>query len=127
VPTEENLRAEEGWVDMRVQFLIDARRAGAEDLVVGRTVLPPGARHERHLHPNCDEFLVVLSGRGEVHTNTGRERSMAGDVIYTPRGNWHGFDNTSDEDVLLLWGWSGAGSLEAAGYVLPGPEDVFHD
>ena len=112
---------------MQVQFLIDSRRAGAEDLVVGRTVLPPGARHERHLHPNCDEFLVVLSGRGEVHTNTGREYSMAGDVIYTPRGNWHGFDNTSDEDVLLLWGWSGAGSLEAAGYVLPGPEDVFQD
>jgi hypothetical protein len=32
---------------------------------------------------------------------------------------WHGFDNTSGEDVLLLWGWSGAGSLDAAGYELP--------
>ena len=58
---------------MQVQFLIDAREAGSEQLVVGRTVLPPGARHEKHAHPNCDEFLVVMSGRGEIYTATGRE------------------------------------------------------
>jgi 2-keto-4-pentenoate hydratase len=118
VPLEQGLREDEGWVNMQVQFLIGEHNAGARDLVVGRTVLTPGARHERHLHPNCDEFLVVLSGHGEIYTNTGREPSQAGDVIYTPRGNWHGFDNTSDEDVLLFWGWSGAGSLEAAGYAI---------
>jgi 2-keto-4-pentenoate hydratase len=118
VPLEQGLREDEGWVNMQVQFLIDEAGAGARDLVVGRTVLTPGARHERHLHPNCDEFLVVLSGHGEIYTNTGREPSRAGDVIYTPRGNWHGFDNTSGEDVLLFWGWSGAGSLEAAGYAI---------
>jgi quercetin dioxygenase-like cupin family protein len=112
---------------MQVQFLIAEQNAGASDLVVGRTVLPPGARHERHLHPNCDEFLVVLSGEGEIYTNTGREASKAGDVIYTPRGNWHGFDNTSGEDVLLFWGWSGAGSLEKAGYAIPSEDDEFDE
>jgi quercetin dioxygenase-like cupin family protein len=127
VPLEQDLREDEGWVRMQVQFLIDARTAGAENLVVGRTVLPPGARHERHRHPHCDEFLVVLSGSGEIYTNRGREPSRAGDVVYTPGGNWHGFDNTSDEDVLLIWGWSGAGSLEAAGYEIPGPGDEFDE
>ena len=127
VPLEQGLREDEGWVDMRVQFLIDARAAGSDQLVVGRTVLKPGARHERHLHPNCDEFLVVMSGRGEIHTNTGREPSKAGDVIFTPRGNWHGFDNTGDEDVLLIWGWSGAGSLEAAGYAIPDADQEFDE
>lgn len=122
VPLEPGLRRDQGWVDMRVQFLIDERRGGAEHLVVGKTVLPPGARHERHAHPGADEFLVVLSGRGEVYTNTGREPSRAGDVIYTPRGNWHGFDNTSQDDVVLLWGWSGAGSLDRAGYAVPEPD-----
>ena len=114
VPLEQGLRADEGWIDMRVQFLIRA-----DALVLGRTVLPPRGRHERHRHPHADEFLLVMSGRGEIYTNEGREPSQAGDVIYTPRGNWHGFDNTGDEDVLLIWGWSGAGSLEAAGYELP--------
>jgi quercetin dioxygenase-like cupin family protein len=104
---------------MQVQFLIDERTAGSRSLVVGRTVLPPGARHERHRHPNCNEFLVVMSGRGEVYTNEGTEPSEAGDVIFTPAGNWHGFNNNGDEDVLLIWGWEGAGSLAAAGYELP--------
>ena len=125
VPLEPGLRADEGWIDMQVQFLIDKRVAGSDDLVVGRTVLPPGARHDRHLHPNCDEFLVVVAGQGEIYTNTGREPSKAGDVIYTPRGNWHGFDNTGDTDVLLIWGWSGAGSLEDAGYATPSHDAVF--
>jgi quercetin dioxygenase-like cupin family protein len=119
VPLEAGLREEDGWVDMQVQFLIDERRAGTPELVVGRTVLPPGARHERHRHPNCDEFLVVVSGSGEIYTDEGREPASAGDVVHTPAGHWHGFDNTSDEDALLIWGWRGAGSLEAAGYELP--------
>jgi quercetin dioxygenase-like cupin family protein len=127
VPLEQGLREADGWVEMQVQFLIDAGAAASDRLVVGRTILKPGARHERHLHPNCDEFLVVLSGSGEVHTNTGREPSKAGDVIFTPRGNWHGFDNTGDEDVLLIWGWSGAGSLEAAGYAIPGADEAFDE
>jgi quercetin dioxygenase-like cupin family protein len=113
------LRPDDGWVDMQVQFLIDEASASSTGLVVGRTVIPPGGRHDRHLHPNADEFLVVLSGSGEIYTDEGREPATEGDVVFTPRGHWHGFDNTSDEDALLLWGWSGAGSLEAAGYVLP--------
>ena len=119
VPTEKGLRRDEGWVDMHVQFLIDERTAGSEQLVVGRTVLPPGARHERHAHTHADEFLVVMSGRGLVYTDTGEESSGSGDVIFTPAGHIHGFNNTSDEEVLLIWGWSGAGSLDAAGYELP--------
>jgi quercetin dioxygenase-like cupin family protein len=122
VPLAGGLREDEGWVDMQVQFLIDECSAGSSELVVGRTVLPPGARHERHRHPHCDEFLVVLAGRGEIYTDRDREAATEGDVVFTPAGHWHGFDNTSDEEVLLLWGWRGAGSLEAAGYELPGDE-----
>jgi quercetin dioxygenase-like cupin family protein len=119
VPLEQGLREDEGWVDMRVQFLIDEKTAGSSELVVGRTVLKPGARHERHRHPGCDEFLVVMSGRGEIYLDEGEAESRAGDVVFTPAGHWHGFNNTGDEDVLLIWGWRGAGSLEAAGYELP--------
>jgi quercetin dioxygenase-like cupin family protein len=122
VPLARGLREDEGWVDMRVQFLIDAAGAGSENLVVGRTVLPAGARHERHLHPNADEFLVVLRGSGEIYTDEGEEPAGEGDVVFTPRGHWHGFNNTTEDEVLLFWGWSGAGSLEAAGYELPGDE-----
>ena len=115
VPKVEGLPREDGWVDMQVQFLIDKKSAGA-DHVVGWTVLKPGARHENHRHHNCDEFFIVLKGHGHIYTDGGEKPSGEGDVIYSPRGCWHGFNNTSTEDVILVWGWMGAGSIEASGY-----------
>jgi mannose-6-phosphate isomerase-like protein (cupin superfamily) len=116
VPKVAGLNAKDGWVDMQVQFLINAQNAGSDKLLVGWTVLPPGAQHDRHRHFHCDEFWIVVKGRGVMYLEDGTEKpSCEGDVVYTPRGHWHGFKNTSDEDVVLVWGWSGAGSLEAAG------------
>ena len=115
VPKVEGLKRDDGWVDMQVQFLIDKKSAGA-DHVVGWTVLKPGARHENHRHHHCDEFFIVIKGRGAVYTATGESPSREGDVVYSPRGCWHGFNNTSSEDVVLVWGWMDAGSIEASGY-----------
>jgi hypothetical protein len=44
-------------------------------------------------------------------------------VVYSPRGCPRGFKNTSDEDVVLVWGWNGAGSLEASGYEVVADND----
>lgn len=116
VPEVGGLSADEGWVNMHVQFLIDHPSAGSDRFLLGWTVLPPGARHERHRHSHADEFFIVLAGSGQVYTDDGVQPAGEGDVIFTPRTHWHGFNNTSDGDVVLVWGWSGAGSLEAAGY-----------
>jgi mannose-6-phosphate isomerase-like protein (cupin superfamily) len=118
VPVVSGLRSSEGWVDMQVQFLIDKATAETDGMLLGWTVLPPGARHDRHLHEHADEFWIVLSGRGKMYTDDGVRDSGEGDVMFTPRGRWHGFHNDSDEDVVLVWGWSGAGSLEDSGYVV---------
>jgi len=118
VPKVEGLKRDDGWIDMQVQFLIDKKSAGADN-VVGWTVLKPGASHERHLHRNCDEFFIVLKGQGHIITDKGLEPSVEGDVVYSPRGVWHGFNNTSNEEVVLVWGWMGAGSIEASGYENP--------
>ena len=106
VPIVGGLREDEGWIDMRVQFLLDSVQTGADDFLLGWTILPPGARHDRHLHRNADEFFVVLRGVGHIYTDDGTEAASEGD----------GFDNTGDDDVVLVWGWNGAGSLEASGY-----------
>jgi mannose-6-phosphate isomerase-like protein (cupin superfamily) len=66
VPKVGGLKRRDGWVDMQVQFLIDKKSAGA-DHVVGWTVLRPGARHENHRHHNCDEFFIVLKGKGHIY------------------------------------------------------------
>lgn len=97
VPTVTGLRSNEGWVDMQVQFLLDKATAGTDGMLLGWTVLPPGARHDRHLHEHADEFWIVLSGHGKMNTDDGVRDSSVGDVVYTTRGEGHGFHNDSDE------------------------------
>lgn len=116
IPLVGGLREDEGWVDMQVQFLIDKTNVGTDDFLLGWTVLPVGARHDRHLHRNADEFFVVLEGSGQIYMDEGTAPATKGDVIWTPRGQHHGFDNTGEEDVVLVWGWNGCGSLEDSGY-----------
>jgi quercetin dioxygenase-like cupin family protein len=114
-PTVQDFRRDDGWVDAQVQFLIDKKTVDA-DHTIGRTVLKPGARHENHRLRNCDSFFIVLQGHGMIYTEHGDIPSAEGDVVYAPRGSWHGFSNTSDEDVVLVWGWMGVGSIEDSGY-----------
>lgn len=85
---------------MQVRFLIDQKSTGDKKLVVGWTVLPPGAKHDRHRHHNCDEFFIVVKGRGMSYTADGKGEEPAGegDVVYSPRGAWHGFNNASSEE-----------------------------
>ena len=117
VPKVGGLKEEDGWVDMQVQFLIDKASNGSEDFLLGWTVLPPGAMHDRHRHFHVDEFWIVISGEGVMYEHDGGEKtSKKGDIVFTPRNQWHGFKNTSDKDVVLVWGWIGKGSLEDSGY-----------
>jgi mannose-6-phosphate isomerase-like protein (cupin superfamily) len=99
---------------MQVRFLLDQVSTGADQLLAW-TLLKPGARYARHRHRNCDEFMIVLKGRGHIDCETGEAPAGEGDVLYWPRGAWHGFNNSSNADVVLIWGWVGAGSVEASG------------
>lgn len=117
-PIAGNLTPDEGWVNMRVQFLIDQAQAGAEKMVAGRTVLPPGgASHEWHRHPNAEEFVYVVRGEGVVLNDDEEVPVRAGHIVFHPANTWHGIRNTSDtEEIELIWAWAGAGSKATAGY-----------
>jgi hypothetical protein len=53
---------------------------------------------------------IVIDGDGEIPV-------VAGDVVHTRRGQWHGFINTSDsEDAEMIWLSAGAASRDTAGY-----------
>ncbi len=115
VPKVSGPEREDGWLDAQLQVLIDKPTADA-DHTLGWTVLKPGGRHQPHRLRHCDAFLLVLKGRGHVYSDLGEEPAVEGDVVYAPRGAWHGFHNTSNDDVILIWGWMGAGSFEDSGY-----------
>lgn len=113
----EGLSADEGWIDMKVQFLITEDNAGSQEVVFGRTVFAPGSRHDWHRHENAEEIQYLVSGEGIVLDGDEEIPVKAGDIVHTKKGEWHGFRNTSEsEDAVVIWLWAGAGSRDAAGY-----------
>lgn len=122
VTPDSSLSAEDGWIDMEVRWLITDETVGARQTVVGRTVLRPGAKHDIHRHPHAEEWEYVLSGNAIKHIGDQSVPLRAGDIVFVPADVDHGLENASDtEPVVTIWGYSGASSLEAAGYVLPKP------
>ena len=113
VPTVEGLKRDDGWVDMQVQFLIDKKWPAPTTSSAGPCSL--GARHENHRHHNCDESSSCPGHAHHTEAGESAVRRRRRDLS-SSRGCWHGFNNTSAEDVVLVWGWMDAGSIEASGY-----------
>ena len=120
VDPDTGLTAEDGWVDMEVRWLISDKTVGSKQTVVGRTILKPGSKHDIHRHPHAEEWEYVLSGSAIKHIGDETVHLAAGDIVFVPADVDHGLENASDsENVVTIWGYSGASSLEQAGYILP--------
>jgi oxalate decarboxylase/phosphoglucose isomerase-like protein (cupin superfamily) len=115
--TDGALRAEDGWVDMDVRWLFTRDTVGTEHSVFGITVFPPGAKHDIHRHPNAEEWEYLVSGHGIARVGDADVELGPGEVVFVPRNDYHGFENTGDEPVFMLWGYAGAASLDEAGYI----------
>lgn len=116
VPEDLEAASRAGWEGLRVWWLVDGPSAGSEQLVVNTTVFPPRKWHELHRHPNAEEALYIVSGSG-LHLSEGeRVRQRAGEVVYIPRDEWHGFANDTDEPAVVLAVFGGAASYAEAGY-----------
>lgn len=122
IPIDESLAAGDGWHELKVRWLVNRETMGSESTVVGLSIFPPGAKHDLHRHPNAEEWEYVISGRGIKHSGGKDVEISAGDVVFTPRDQYHGVCNTSDETLTTIWGYSAA-SLEEAGYVRPEDDD----
>lgn len=85
---------------------------GAEQFSTGVVVIEPGEGHLRHTHPDSEEVIYFLEGRG-VQTIADEEREVsAGDTVYIPAGVEHSTENTSWDPLRFL-----------LMYAPPGPEE----
>jgi quercetin dioxygenase-like cupin family protein len=113
-----SLRAEDGWVNMNVKFLITRETVQAERTVFGVTIFPPGAMHDIHRHPNAEETEYIVEGHGVARVGADDVAMGPGDIVFVKVNDGHGFHNTSDsERAVMVWCYGGAASLEEAGYV----------
>lgn len=95
----------------QICWLLNRKTAGAAELTMGRTVLPPGEGNPVHLHPNCEEALYVLGGEIEHYIRGAaqeRVRLKAGEAILIPRGMVHNATNVGKGSAELLVSFSSA-------------------
>ena len=113
-----SLKAEDGWVNMNVKFLITRESVGASHTVFGITIFPPGAKHDIHRHPNAEETEYIVEGRGIARVGDEDVEMQSGDIVFVKADDYHGFLNTSETDrAVMVWCYGGAASLAEAGYI----------
>jgi quercetin dioxygenase-like cupin family protein len=116
-----SLKAEEGWVNMNVKFLITRDSVQASQTVFGITIFPPGAKHDIHRHPNAEETEYIVEGHGIARVGEDDVEMGPGDIVFVKADDYHGFYNTSEtERAVMVWCYGGAASLAEAGYVREG-------
>ena len=79
------------------------------EMTVGRCVLEPRMGNPRHMHPNCEEILVVIHGIIR-HTGPGGSaiEMQPGDTVTIPANVWHQAVNVGDEPAVLFIAFSSA-------------------
>jgi pimeloyl-ACP methyl ester carboxylesterase/quercetin dioxygenase-like cupin family protein len=108
-----------GHLDVRV---VVGPETGATLISFGQSTYPLRATHENHYHPNAEEVVVVLSGRGTQVVGDAALELRSGDICFIPRNTPHRITGRSEEDLVILWAFGGAASIEQAGYV-PLPDE----
>jgi quercetin dioxygenase-like cupin family protein len=105
------------FAHLDVRTLVSDARQGSEKVMVGRTIYPGGGgTHEHHLHPDAEEVVIVLSGRGWHRVGDEYYEIGPGDVVFVPVNTAHSAGSIGPEDMVILWVLGGVPSLERAGY-----------
>jgi quercetin dioxygenase-like cupin family protein len=107
-----------GFFDMKARMLVDGTSEGTRSFTLGLGTFAPGTGcHALHRHSNADEFFYLWEGRGAHLTGDGLTHSLkAGELVYVPRNEWHGFQNTGPTPARALFGYLGVDSRSEAGY-----------
>lgn len=118
--------ADQGWRRMRIRFF-EGATSGSGNCCMFRATFPPGAAHERHFHPNADEFFYVIGGLAAVGAEDEEHLAAPGTVQFVPAGKVHWLRNLDpDQPVDVVGIYVGGRSLEEAGYEFVGPIESEH-
>ncbi len=116
----ENMKQRDGWAISEFRLPISGKHGSSTTLF--HSIFRPGSTHAKHLHSRCDEIAVYLQGHGVVGQGNERTQVRAGHCRLMPRGSEHFFFNeTKDEEALVIGFYVGAKNVEDTGYEFRGP------
>ena len=107
---------------LKIGFGISKETVENPQMVLGHTIIPPGARSPRHYHIYNDIGTYILKGRLRYFFGSSHEQqefvAEAGDFVFCPQGIIHSSLNLSDtEPAELIFCYAGVGSKEETGTV----------
>jgi mannose-6-phosphate isomerase-like protein (cupin superfamily) len=71
-------------------------------LDTGLLLYAPGQTTPDHKHSDMDEVFYVISGEGTITINNEEMLLKQNDIIFSPNGETHGFNNTSSNNWVVL-------------------------
>lgn len=97
---------------------VDKDTVGADEVTFGLSEFAPmSSVHKKHIHPDCEEIMYILKGRGIGGVNGMDTICQEGDILFVPKGAEHWFYNPFQEPCRFLFLYTKS-SLKAAGYAL---------
>ncbi|CAN0431519.1 unnamed protein product [Discosporangium mesarthrocarpum] len=115
----ERMQKKEGWAIS--EFRLPFSGADGSKTTVFHSIFRAGSTHNKHLHTECEEIAVYLSGHGVVGQSDSRAVVTSGHCRMMPRGSAHFFHNeTEDAAAEVIGFYMGAGSVADTGYQLAG-------
>jgi len=88
-----------------VRCLLASDEIGAETpFSMGTQTVDAGCFVREHMHPNNEEVIFVLEGRGEALLDGETKHPMAkGTCLFLGRGRLHRFEASADAPMTFLW------------------------
>jgi quercetin dioxygenase-like cupin family protein len=96
-------------------ILIDEQTVNANEITFGHSKYEPKtSMHKKHTHPNAEEIMYILSGRGLAGVNDQETVVGVGDTIWVPKGAVHWFSNPFDEPCEFIFIYTKSSLAKAA-------------
>jgi peptidoglycan/xylan/chitin deacetylase (PgdA/CDA1 family)/mannose-6-phosphate isomerase-like protein (cupin superfamily) len=86
-------------------ILVSSSTVNGTRATVGRSLFPPGTLTEWLSH-DTEEWMYVISGEGDMRTESGPVHFQAGDALYIPASVWHSVSNPHSAEVEAVFGFS---------------------
>ncbi|MEW6399201.1 MAG: cupin domain-containing protein [Bacillota bacterium] len=85
------------------KLLISGKNAGARHLSLGLNETAVGSRIPEHVHPEQEEAMFIVSGRGKFRISGSEYDVGPQTALFAPPGVPHELVNTGDEPIRLVW------------------------
>jgi len=96
-------------------ILVDEQTVNANEITFGHSKYEPKtSMHKKHTHPNAEEIMYILAGRGVAGVNDEETIVSGGDTIWVPKGAVHWFSNPFDEPCEFVFIYTKSSLAKAA-------------